>query len=110
MFGSWVMRFILCFPTGTIGYAYSLTKVNTLICRRGMGGQQAMHDTADILPLILQLAEKSATPQGLEYHDFKAACDKYETGMIPRAFSWVQKSGGANFVVCWDLMFLSFIC
>lgn len=110
MFGSWVMRFILCFPTGTIGCAYSLTKVNTLICRRGMGGQQAMHDTADILPLILQLAEKSATPQGLEYHDFKAACDKYETGMIPRAFSWVQKSGGANFVVCWDLMFLSFIC
>ncbi|KAI0144693.1 hypothetical protein BJ166DRAFT_582971 [Pestalotiopsis sp. NC0098] len=72
--------------------------IHPMLPNRGMGGQQAMHDTADILPLILQLAEKSATPQGLEYHDFKAACDKYETGMIPRAFSWVQKSGGANFV------------
>jgi hypothetical protein len=64
-----------------------------------MGGQQAMHDTADMLPLIRGLAEKASKPQGLDYQDFEVAVNQYEKGMIPRAFGWVKKSGGANFVV-----------
>lgn len=65
-----------------------------------MGGQQAMRDTADALPLILQLAAKASTPAGLRDEDFRAACTSYEQVMIPRAFEWVQKSGGDNYVVC----------
>lgn len=58
-----------------------------------------MHDAADVLPLIRSLAAKASTPEGLLPGDFKAACNNYEKGMIPRAFDWVRKSGDGNFVV-----------
>ncbi|KAI1847544.1 hypothetical protein JX265_000795 [Neoarthrinium moseri] len=72
--------------------------LHPMLPNRGMGGQQAMHDAADVLPLIRKLAAKASTPQGLQPEDFQTACDTYEKGMIPRAFEWVRKSGGDNFV------------
>ncbi|CAK7228831.1 hypothetical protein SBRCBS47491_007044 [Sporothrix bragantina] len=62
---------------------------------RGMGGNQAMCDTADILPRIVQLAEKSKT-QKLEDRDYQVAVAAYEKEMFPRAFDWVRKSGGTD--------------
>ncbi|KAL1887285.1 hypothetical protein Sste5346_010316 [Sporothrix stenoceras] len=62
---------------------------------RGMGGNQAMCDTADILPQIVQLAEKSKTQQ-LKDKDYQVAVAAFEKAMFPRAFDWVRKSGGTD--------------
>ncbi|KAJ7355623.1 hypothetical protein DFH08DRAFT_922644 [Mycena albidolilacea] len=60
----------------------------------GMGGNQAMRDAADMLPVLVELAEKykSSAPPGEP--EIKDACRRYEQAMIPRAFEWVSKSGG----------------
>lgn len=63
---------------------------------RGMGGNQAMRDTADALPLLVRLAETATTMEGLKEADIIQACDKYEGAVIPRAFEWVNRSGGKN--------------
>lgn len=77
--------------------------IDMLILTRGQGGQQAMRDTADAIPQILKLAAKAMTPEGLQFQDFQIACDDYEKIMIPRAFEWVRKSGGDNYVVSFIL-------
>jgi hypothetical protein len=65
---------------------------------RGQGGNQALADCADLLPQLLHLNSLAnislAHPT---YEDVALACEKYETAMIPRAFSWVRKSGGTSF-------------
>ncbi|KAK6082287.1 hypothetical protein SCUP515_02579 [Seiridium cupressi] len=72
--------------------------IHPMIPNRGMGGQQAMRDTADALPLILKLSQKASSSEGLRPEDFAAACNEYEDAMIPRAFDWVRKSGNDNWV------------
>ena len=59
----------------------------------GMGGNQSLLDTTDLLPVLLTLAKKAK--QGhISTADMEAACKSYECAMMPRAFGWVAKSGG----------------
>jgi hypothetical protein len=58
-----------------------------------MGGNQAMQDTADMLPPIKLLAQM-AKIGNLKQKDFSLAVNDYETKMLPRAFNWVRRSGG----------------
>lgn len=62
---------------------------------RGMGGNQALRDCANILPAIITLAQK-AKRSGLQEKDFHGAIAEYEGCMIPRAFKWVQSSDMAQ--------------
>ncbi|KAF9873681.1 putative FAD dependent oxidoreductase [Colletotrichum karsti] len=69
--------------------------MHAMLPARGMGGNQAMLDSADALPLLAELAGKSSTGS-LRQEDFAAACEAYERAVIPRAFKWVEQSGGRN--------------
>ncbi|KAL0782009.1 hypothetical protein CaCOL14_003343 [Colletotrichum acutatum] len=70
--------------------------LHSMFPSRGMGGNQAMRDTADALPLLVRLAETARTTNGVKEDDITQACDKYEGAVIPRAFEWVKRSGGKN--------------
>ncbi|KAJ5638155.1 hypothetical protein N7490_008034 [Penicillium lividum] len=70
--------------------------VHAMQPNRGMGGNQAMHDCADILPYLLELSGISATGRSPTGEEISSACAKYESVMIERAFTWVSKSGGAS--------------
>ncbi|KAJ5094788.1 hypothetical protein N7456_010649 [Penicillium angulare] len=63
---------------------------------RGMGGNQAMHDCAEILPYLLELNDTALSGTSPTTQQISAACDKYEAAMIERAFNWVSKSGGVS--------------
>ncbi|KAH7089239.1 hypothetical protein FB567DRAFT_627737 [Paraphoma chrysanthemicola] len=68
--------------------------VHAMQPNRGQGGNQAMHDAADILPELLALNDITLTNKALSTQDFQAACARYESRMFDRAFPWVKKSGG----------------
>ncbi|KAJ6035908.1 hypothetical protein N7540_000187 [Penicillium herquei] len=70
--------------------------VHAMQPNRGMGGNQAMHDCADILPQLLELNDIALTGSSPKTAEISAACDKYEAAMIERAFNWVWKSGGVS--------------
>jgi hypothetical protein len=65
-----------------------------------MGGNQSMRDTATLLPILLNL-NRLAQSRPLQNADFEAACKEYEDEMMPRAFKWVEKSGGTKLFVSW---------
>ncbi|KAG9256519.1 uncharacterized protein F5Z01DRAFT_697201 [Emericellopsis atlantica] len=67
--------------------------IHPMLPNRGMGGNTAMRDTAEVLPRILKLKEAAAGPDPLSIIEIKKQCQEYEQDMIPRAFEWVQKSG-----------------
>lgn len=60
-----------------------------------------MRDTATLLPILMQLNEKAKSGK-VSTATVEAACNEYEAEMIPRAFGWVDKSGGTNAFVCID--------
>lgn len=62
---------------------------------RGMGGNQAMCDTADMLPQLVKL-KAIAAQRKPRREDYVEALETYERAMIPRAFGWVRKSGGTG--------------
>lgn len=64
-----------------------------------MGGNQAMQDVAVALPLLEKLATKSQDTHRRTLNEITQACEDYEKEMIPRGFTWVQKSGGSTVVV-----------
>ena len=64
-----------------------------------MGGNQSMQDTATALPLLKQLNQEKVLEHVIKIDDISRACMMLEDEMIPRAFSWVQKSGGFNTTV-----------
>ncbi|KAK1625352.1 hypothetical protein BDP81DRAFT_452824 [Colletotrichum phormii] len=70
--------------------------MHSMFPSRGMGGNQAMRDTADALPLLVRLAETARTAEGLNEDDISKACEIFEETIIPRAFEWVKRSGGKN--------------
>lgn len=55
-----------------------------------MGGNTALRDTAVLLPQLVDLAKSG---KYTSTQDVAAACKVYEDEMIPRAFTWVAKSG-----------------
>jgi hypothetical protein len=69
-----------------------------------MGGNTAMSDTATALPLLVRLSHVKLSPSGISLRDIVDACEQYEAEMIPRAFEWVRKSGGASIVVREDIL------
>ncbi|KAH6988849.1 hypothetical protein BKA56DRAFT_475694 [Ilyonectria sp. MPI-CAGE-AT-0026] len=70
--------------------------VHAMQPNRGMGGNQAMHDTADMLPELLELNKLAKTGSPLSATQIQAGCSVYENKMIDRAFTWVSKSGGTS--------------
>lgn len=64
-----------------------------------MGGNQALRDTATILPLLVGLSRDSESGNAPTTEKVTRQLRLYETEMIPRAFGWVKKSGGTSVVV-----------
>ncbi|KAE8357843.1 hypothetical protein BDV27DRAFT_169998 [Aspergillus caelatus] len=63
---------------------------------RGMGGNQAMHDCAELLPYLLELNDIAASGRAPTTEEISVRCVKYESEMMQRAFRWVRKSGGTS--------------
>ncbi|KAF5566709.1 fungal specific transcription factor [Fusarium phyllophilum] len=61
---------------------------------RGMGGNQAMRDVADMLPELLELVRAAEAGPPLSAKEIETRCNAYEKKMIDRSFAWVAKSGG----------------
>ncbi|KAE8354549.1 hypothetical protein BDV28DRAFT_147006 [Aspergillus coremiiformis] len=68
--------------------------IHAMLPNRGQGGNQALHDCADILPELIHLNQLVQDGKTLSSEDLAQACSRYETKMFPRAFDWVKKSGG----------------
>jgi len=64
-----------------------------------MGGNQSMHDAADVLESLVKLHDLAKKGHVIQESDIKNACSEYENRMIPRASQWVKKSGGQSVVV-----------
>ena len=68
--------------------------VHAMLSARGQGGNQAMHDCADLLDSLLPIAAQYSQGDFHAKTDLMAAVKEYEAKMIPRAFTWVKASGG----------------
>lgn len=65
-----------------------------------MGGNQAMHDCAELLPYLIELNDITAAEgRAPPLEEVSVRCTKYEDQMMQRAFSWVRKSGGTSMPV-----------
>ncbi|KAI8935608.1 hypothetical protein NX059_008172 [Plenodomus lindquistii] len=74
--------------------------VHAMQPNRGQGGNQALHDAADLLPELLALNDIALSLENktsLTETQIEQACQRYESAMFDRAFSWVKKSGGTTF-------------
>ncbi|KAL4781311.1 FAD/NAD(P)-binding domain-containing protein [Aspergillus varians] len=69
--------------------------IHCMLPNRGQGGNQALHDCADILPELVALNAQVISGRSLSTEDIRRACVRYEAKMFPRVFAWVKKSGGA---------------
>ena len=70
-----------------------------MLPNRGMGGNMAMFDTTVAVPLIQRLHDIAETSGRVSTTACAAACREFEAEMIPRAFRWVEDSGGFKAVV-----------
>ncbi|KAE9378583.1 FAD/NAD(P)-binding domain-containing protein [Stipitochalara longipes BDJ] len=68
--------------------------IHPMLPSRGMGGNQAMNDTADAIEAILNLAEIAKAGKIPSDDDLQREVTKYESRMMPRSFGWVKTSGG----------------
>lgn len=69
-----------------------------------------MSDCADILPRILELHSLVTKHpyHALTKSELSRGCGEYEAAMVPRAFTWVRKSGGSKVpVIAFPLCFTS---
>lgn len=66
--------------------------IHPMLPSRGMGANNAIHDTADALGPLLELARMKDLHNSLTDDEVSAQLAIYEEAMIPRAFSWVKKS------------------
>ncbi|KAK8012301.1 hypothetical protein PG991_009676 [Apiospora marii] len=66
--------------------------IHAMLPYRGMGANQAIHDTADALGPLLELARKKRANGGVTDEEVCRQVAVYENAMIPRAFDWVKKS------------------
>jgi 2-polyprenyl-6-methoxyphenol hydroxylase-like FAD-dependent oxidoreductase len=75
--------------------------IHPMLPSRGMGANQALHDTADALACILRLAKLKTEKGVVTDRDVEIELEKYEGAMIPRSMQWVKKSGGTmQYVSC----------
>jgi len=58
-----------------------------------------MRDVATVLPLLKRLDDRANATGSVPNEMVVEACMEYEAEMIPRAFEWVQKSGGSTLCV-----------
>ncbi|KAH8894361.1 FAD/NAD(P)-binding domain-containing protein [Thozetella sp. PMI_491] len=65
---------------------------------RGQGGNQSLADCAEVLPSLVKLSSIAKSGKVVTTSEVFAACQVYEDLMIPRAFTWVKKSGGAKHI------------
>ncbi|KAH7004149.1 hypothetical protein EDB82DRAFT_520176 [Fusarium venenatum] len=70
--------------------------MHAMMPNRGMGGNQAMLDAKVILPFLERLNHLAKTTGAVSEEAIGAACAEYEREMIPRAFEWVESSGGTK--------------
>ncbi|KAL2849296.1 hypothetical protein BJX68DRAFT_276016 [Aspergillus pseudodeflectus] len=66
--------------------------IHPMLPSRGMGANNAIHDTADALGPLLDLAKLNELHGGLTDDQVCTQLARFENAMIPRAFSWVKKS------------------
>ncbi|KAJ1324647.1 FAD-dependent urate hydroxylase [Microdochium nivale] len=66
--------------------------IHVMLPSRGMGANNALCDTADALPPLLQLAEQHSSAGFITDDEVFRQLAKYEQVMVPRAFGWVKKS------------------
>ena len=64
-----------------------------------MGGNQAMYDSGVVMAKMAHLAQVARSTKRVLRREIEKAVIEYEEEMIPRAFEWVKKSGGDDFVV-----------
>ncbi|KAG7405446.1 FAD-dependent monooxygenase cctM [Fusarium oxysporum f. sp. rapae] len=74
--------------------------IHPMLPSRGMGGNQALRDTATLLPLLIEISQISESGKTPTTETVAKLLRSYEAEMIPRAFEWVKKSGGTTVVVC----------
>ncbi|KAG4271861.1 hypothetical protein FPRO04_10593 [Fusarium proliferatum] len=70
--------------------------MHAMLPLRGMGGNQSLCDTATALPILSELSASKATGAADMRKKIQEGCEAYEREMIPRAFEWVERSGGSN--------------
>ena len=66
--------------------------IHPMLPSRGMGANNAIHDTADALGTLLELAKARHRNGSLSDDEMTAQLAVYEAAMMPRAFAWVRKS------------------
>ncbi|KAH7191008.1 hypothetical protein BKA60DRAFT_471850 [Fusarium oxysporum] len=72
--------------------------IHPMLPSRGMGGNQALRDTATLLPLLIEISQVSESGKTSTTETVAKLLRSYEAEMIPRAFGWVKKSGGTTVV------------
>ncbi|KAI8241420.1 hypothetical protein K4K55_012417 [Colletotrichum sp. SAR 10_96] len=72
--------------------------IHAMLPPRGQGRNQAMYDADKMLPFLTGLASQYSGKNGVSTEEMAKAVIQYESEMIPRAFDWVRKSGGDNFI------------
>jgi 2-polyprenyl-6-methoxyphenol hydroxylase-like FAD-dependent oxidoreductase len=70
--------------------------IHAMLPARGMGGNQSMHDAADVLESLVKLRDLAKKGHVIQESDIKNACSEYENRMIPRASLWVKKVGASQ--------------
>ncbi|EWG55213.1 hypothetical protein FVEG_13249 [Fusarium verticillioides 7600] len=66
--------------------------IHPMLPSRGMGANNAIHDTADALGPLLELAKLKNASGILTDEQVSEQLAVYEKAMMPRAFEWVKKS------------------
>ncbi|ETS85310.1 hypothetical protein PFICI_03335 [Pestalotiopsis fici W106-1] len=70
--------------------------IHPMLPSRGMGANQALHDTADALGPLLALAKRKSLTGTVSDEEVRLQLETYENAMIPRAFTWVKRSAAQN--------------
>ncbi|KAF5701746.1 hypothetical protein FMUND_13765 [Fusarium mundagurra] len=66
--------------------------IHPMLPSRGMGANTALHDTADALGPLLELADLKSKHGSVKDSQVAQQLAVYEKAMMPRAFEWVKKS------------------
>ncbi|KAF5695346.1 hypothetical protein FDENT_428 [Fusarium denticulatum] len=76
--------------------------IHPMLPSRGMGANNAIHDTADALGPLLELAKLKIADGNVTDEQVGGQLAVYEKAMMPRAFEWVKKSSNQQSDWAWD--------